>query len=554
MPAPRFLPEQPGDTASVENKKVIRSAMKVGGFTLMSRMLGLVRDTLTASAFGTSAAMSDFVVAFRIPNMFRALFGEGALSSAFVPVFMDTRRKEGDEAAWLVARKVISLVSVTLTLVVAVAIAITSALGYVPGLVENAPTVLPLTRIMLPYLLFICVTALSQAILNSFHRFSLPAFTPSLLNITWIAFVILICPLFGDTLNERIYGVAWGVFFAGIVQLAAQVPTLIKVGYRPGFKLDLSDERVTRFLKLMGPTALGQSVSQINVMVNGIIARWATSWAPASLFYAERLLYFPQGILATALGTVLLPVFSAHIARGDHDQLRVTLNHSLRTLLFVMAPASLGLLVLAEPITQLVFGFGRFDAVSVSHTATVLRFYAPGLFVFCLAKVFVPAFYAMHDTKTPFRVGLFSVGLNFSLNILFTFILPRDWKAASLAFATVVSEGVYGLTLARRFHGRMGSPGWDTILQSAGRALFGAIVMSAAAFGTHGALHLVLAGRVPEKLSQVISVLSAIGVGAAVYFAVAALMRAPEIGFVKDAVLNRRRAKATSPESAQNDP
>lgn len=511
--------------------------MKVGGFTLLSRFLGLLRDTLTAAAFGTSAAMSDFVVAFRVPNMFRALFGEGALSSAFVPVFMRTRREAGEPEAWSLARKVISVVGTLLVGIVVFGLCVTYALGWVPGLVEHAPVVLPLARIMMPYLLFICLAALSQAILNSYHRFSLPAFTPSLLNITWILFVLLLCPRLGPTPNEQIFGVAWGVLCAGLVQLAAQVPTMIRLGYRPGFSFDTKDERVRRVFLLMGPTALGSSVTQVNVMINGLLARWAADWAPAALFYAERLLYFPQGILATALSTVLLPVFSSHAAQNDHETMKRTLNHALRTLLFVMAPASIGLLILAGPITEMIFGWGRFNQDSAAHTAIAVRFYAPGLLVFCLAKVFVPAFYALHNTRTPFRIGLVSVGLNFCMNWYFILTWPTPVKHAGLALSTVLSEAFNGLTLAYALHKTIGSPGWREILMGAGRALLGSVVMAAA---TLFALDFISSHlNLLPKIMQVVSVLGSILVGAVTYFGFAVLMGAPEIGFVRDALSAR---------------
>ena len=524
----------------MEKSRVIRSAFKVGSFTLLSRMLGLIRDTVTAAAFGTSSAMSDFVVAFRVPNMFRALFGEGALSSAFVPVFMATRRQSGDAEAWSVARKAISLVGLVLTSIILAGLVAATYLLRFPNLVEHAPMVLPLARIMLPYMLFICLTALSQAILNSYHKFSLPAFTPSLLNITWIAFVLLLCPRLGNTMDQRIFGVAWGVFFAGLVQLAAQVPSMIKLGYRPGFELDVKDARVVRFLKLMAPTALGQSVSQINVMVNGILARWAAPWAPAALFYAERLLYFPQGILATAMSTVLLPVFSGHAAQGDHDQLKGTLNHALRNLLFVMAPAAIGLLMLAQPITQVVFGWGHFNQESVSHTSLVLQFYAPGLLLFGLAKVFVPAFYALQNTRTPFLVGLLSVTLNLTLNIIFTMTWPRELKAASLALAMVISEGVNGLVLGYFLHRRLGSPGWRHILFSASRAVLAAVIMGFCAAASCAALaHGGAAAGWAPKLVQIVSVFGGIGLGMLVYLACTALLRCPELGEVLQALRRR---------------
>lgn len=552
----------------MEKSGVIRSAFKVGGFTLVSRLLGLLRETLTAATFGTSAAMSDFVVAYRIPNMFRALFGEGALSSAFVPVFLDTRRKEGESAAWLVARKVITLLGVVLIGLVALGMAICYLLALYPGLVDHAPTVLPLARIMLPYMLFICLAALSQAILNSYHRFSLPAFTPTLLNITWIGFVLFVCPLFGSNFNDQIFGVAWGVFAAGIIQLAAQIPTMWKLGYRPGVAWDTKDERVNRFLRLMGPTAMGQSVSQINVMVNGLVARWAAPWAPAALYFAERLLYFPQGILATAMSTVLLPVFSAQAADGQRLLLRDTLQHALRTLMFVMVPASIGLFVLAEPITRLLLGLGHFGEESIAHTSLVVRCYAPGLLVFGLSKVFVPAFYAMQNTRTPYRIGLVSVGLNFGMNILFTLTFPRDLKAASLASAAVVSEAFNGLALGWAIHRLLGSPGWTPILRSALRSLLGALAMGLAVALVHESLaqFLARAGFVDavreslahgspgflqrhgpgaaRKLCELLSVSAAIAAGIAAYFGLALAIRNPEMDSVRDALRRRRTLKA----------
>jgi putative peptidoglycan lipid II flippase len=531
----------------LEKHRVIRSAFKVGSFTLLSRLLGLVRDTLTASAFGTSAAMSDFVVAFRLPNLFRALFGEGALSSAFVPVFMATRKQEGEASAWLVARKTVTLVAAVLLAIVVALIVATLALEWVrPDLAARAPHLLPLARIMLPYILFICLAGLHMAMLNACHQFSLPAFTPSLLNITWILFVLFVCPRLGATQGDQIAGVAWAVFVAGLLQLGVLLPALRRRGYRPGLTWDAADARVRRVFALMGPTALGQSVTQVNVMVNTLLARWAAPWAPASLFYAERLLYFPQGLLATALSTVLLPVFSGHAARGDHAEMRRTLNHSLRTLLFVMIPASVGLLALSGPITQMIFGWGVFDHAAVSHTAIALNFYAPGLIVFCLAKVFVPAFYALQDTRTPFRIGLVAVALNFTLNVIFVLTWPLDYKHAGLAFATVLSEAANGLTLGVLLHRRLGSPGWMSVLAAAGRSLLAAGAMAVALLGVlpHAERGLAALGWA-AKAVEVGSVLGCIGVGMLVYFAFALLLRAPEVGFVRDAL--RRRGGAAAP-------
>ncbi|MCO6400557.1 MAG: murein biosynthesis integral membrane protein MurJ [Verrucomicrobia bacterium] len=529
----------------MEKNRVIRSAFKVGSFTSLSRVLGLVRDTLTASLFGTSAVMSDFVVAFRLPNLFRALFGEGALSSAFVPVFMATRKQDGDAAAWTMARKTVTVVAAGLLVLVALLIGATFLVERLyPDVAASAPHLLPLMRWMLPYVLFICLAGLFMAMLNACHRFSLPAFTPSLLNIVWIAFVLWVCPRFGATPDRQIYGIAAAVFVAGIVQMGVQIPALVRLGFRPGFSWGLSDQRVRRVFALMGPTALGQSVTQVNVMVNALLARWAAPWAPASLFYAERLLYFPQGLLATAMSTVLLPVFSGHAARGDHAEMRNTLNHSLRTLLFVMIPAAIGLLVLAEPIVRMIFGWGRFDEAAIRHTAIALKFYAPGLMVFCLAKVLVPAFYALQDTRTPFRIGLRAVALNFALNVIFVVTWPLDYKHAGLAFATVISEAMNGLTLAVLLHRRLGSPGWASVIRAAARALACAAVMAVVIFVVQPLLTTLFSHvSLPIKVREIAVVLGAIGLGIAAYFGCAFAIRAPELRFALDAI-RRRRATA----------
>ncbi len=534
----------------MEKSRVIRSAFLIGSFTLLSRGLGLVRDFLTAGFFGTSLAMSGFVVAFRIPNLFRALFGEGALSSAFVPVFMATRNKEGDAEAWVLARKVISLVGLVLLAIVIAGIGIISLVMRQPGLGERTLMILPLARIMLPYMLFICLAALSMAILNSYHNFSIPASTPSLLNLTWIAFILLIVPRIPGPLETKIFGVAWAVFCAGIIQLAYQLPALIRHGYRPGFKLDLKDARVLRVFTLMGPAALGLAVTQVNVMVNSLLAVWIGPWAPAALFYAERLIYFPQGILATAMSTVLLPVLSGHAAQARHVEIRETINHSLRTLLFVMAPASIGLLALARPIVQMIFEWGRFTAASTDLTATALQFYAPGLLVFCLAKVFVPSFYALQDTRTPVKIGLIAVGLNFTLNVLFILTWPLHYKHAGLALATVISEGFNGLTLAWLLRRKLGPLGLRSILRTGIRALLGSLLMGAAAFFLNRfLLQATLSAGLPAKAAQMISVLGAIAGGLAVYAAISAATRTPEFTDVIQALRNRRRKKTDTPKS-----
>ena len=529
----------------MENRNVIRFAFAVGGFTMLSRVLGMVRDVLTARLFGTSLAMSAFVVAFRIPNLFRALFGEGALSSAFIPVFMESRRTEGEAAAWRLARRVVTLVGAFLLGVVALGIVGLSAGLRWPDLGENAAAVLPLARIMLPYVFFICMAALAMAVLNSYRKFSVSAFTPALLNITWILAVLFIIPLVRGGLFRQIHALAWTVFVAGAVQLAYQLPSLFRVGWRPGIDTDWRDPRVKQVFLLMGPSALGLAVNQINVLVNSMIAMFGVgAWAPSALFYAERLIYLPQGILATALGTVLLPVLSDFAAQKKHAEMRGAIHHGLRTLLFVMTPAALGLFVLAGPVVQMLFESGSFDWQSTVRTSRALSFYAPGLIVFCLAKVFVPAFYALQDTRTPVKIGLCGVTLNFTLNVAFVLTLPTEWKHAGLAFSTVIAEGFNGLMLALFLRRRLGPFGFRGILGSLFRALGAAGAMAAVAVFAERGLTTWLYLHLPHKAAQIVGVPTAIALGVAVYFGIARVFHFPELGFVLDALRAKKQKKA----------
>ena len=531
----------------MENRNVIRFAFAVGGFTMLSRVLGMVRDILTAGVFGTSLAMSSFVVAFRIPNLFRALFGEGALSSAFVPVFMASRRNEGEAAAWQLARRVITLVGTVLLAIVTLGIlGMSGALHWPGGLGEKAATVLPLARTMLPYVFFICMAALAMAVLNSYQRFSVSAFTPALLNITWILSVLFIVPLVRGGTAHQISALAWTVFAAGAVQLAYQIPSLLQVGWRPGLDTDWHDPRVKRVFMLMGPSALGLAVNQVNVMVNSMIAMWVGTWAPSALFYAERLIYLPQGILATALGTVLLPVLSDFAAQKKHAEMCAAVHHGLRTLLFVMTPAAVGLFVLAAPIVQMLFEHGSFDPQSTMLTARALSFYAPGLMVFCLAKVFVPAFYALQDTRTPVKIGLCAVTLNVMLNVVFAMTLPLYWRHAGMAFATVIAEGFNGLTLAFFLRRRLGSFGLRGILGGLARALGAASAMAAVAWLAERKLTTWFYIYLPHKAAQIAGVPSAILLGIAVYFLLARVFRFPELGFVFEALSARKQKKANA--------
>jgi len=508
----------------MDSKKIIKSAGIVSGFTSLSRLLGLVRDVLMAGFFGTSLVMSAFVVAFTIPNLFRRLFGEGALSSALVPVLVETREKEGDAAAWALVNRVLSILAVVLTLITA-AVILFAATASVAS--PKIAAVLDLLQIMMPYMIFICLAAVSMGILNSFHHFAVSAFAPSILNILWIGTLLFVVPNIGNSPEEKIRAVAWAVLLAGFLQWAVQWPVLRHFGWKPFKKPKSADDginkKVKKILCLMGPAAIGMAILQLNVMIDRLLAMWVSKEAPSALYFSERLIYLPLGIFATALGTVLLPVLSRHESTHDREQMRNTISDSLRHLLFIMIPAAVGLLVLAHPIVQMIFEWKSFGSASTWMTAIALQCYAPGLIVFSLAKIFVPAFYAQQDTKTPVKIGAVAVGLNLVLNITFILILPQPVKHAGLAFATVLSSVFNMSCLALILQRRIGKPDWKQVAATAVRSLGAAALMAATVVAVFGLFPSI------GKMGQIIAVIGSIAVGGGVYLLANVLFRAPEL-------------------------
>jgi putative peptidoglycan lipid II flippase len=497
----------------------------------------MVRDIIIAYYFGTSLIASAFFVAFTIPNLFRRLFGEGALSAAFIPVLIETRTKQGDRAAWDMATKVVTMTAALLTAIALVGVLVFSVGMQVSCVSEKWMTTFALSRVMFPYVLFICLAALSMSVLNSYKHFATSAFAPCLLNLILIITMLAVFPLIGSESCTRAYALAWAVLLAGAAQLAIQFPALKRFGCPFRFSSQWSDPRIRQMLLLMGPAALGMAITQFNVLIDRLLAMWIGEWAPAALFYSERMIYFPLGVIATAMGTVLLPTFSSHAAGKDFDSIRDTINHSLRHLVFIMAPAALGLMVLAPQILEAIFEWkGSFNAESTLLSTRALRFYAPGLIVFSVAKVFVPAFYSLQDTRTPVRIGIYTVLLNLTLNITFILTFPTYWKHAGMALATVLAEVAgmiaLGILLTQQLKGFQ----WRTIFHSFIRSIGCAGVMAVAAWYMVRYATFLYEDLVPAKVSDLISVGIAVGFGALVYFLLALALRAPELKEIKSAL------------------
>lgn len=510
----------------MDKTKLIRSAGTVGFFIFLSRALGLIRDIAMASFFGSSRAMDAFVVAFTIPNLFRGLFGEGALTSAFVPVFTEALQKQEREKVWHFANNMLSLLSVILAVIVIALILIVSLLkAYWPAS-ERIIMIFDLTRIMLPYMFFICLAAFFSAMLNSLRHFFMPAATYAALNIVMIAALFLVCPRLEPSGNARILVVAWSIILAGAIQWLMQMPLLWRCGFRPKFSINWHDERVRRVWQLMGVAAIGMGVIQINVLLDRLIATFIGPGSASYLYYAERLLYFPLGIFGTALGTVLLPTFSAQMVQSRPDLVRQTLNHALRQLTFLALPAALGMLVLAKPIIQVIYERGDFSPHTTAMTALALSVYAPGLIAFSLLKILIPIFYAQQDMKTPVRIGIICTCLCVVLKI----ILMGPLKHAGIALGTVVAASAEVIVLAVLIHRRFGAPGWGSIFNSFLKMLFAAIVMSIIAVITNNACEsLLFSYGLGVQVTRLLSLIAAIGLAILTYVLMAFILRCREL-------------------------
>lgn len=521
----------------MDDGKVIRSAGAVGVFVLISRVLGLVRDMSMAAVFGTSLAMSAFVVAFTIPNLFRSLFGEGAMSSAFVPMFAEVREKDGEGRGWMFANRMFSALSLVLAAIVLAGLLLARVLQRAVPDNELLALILVLLQIMLPYMFFICAAAFFAAMLNSLHHFALPASAPAVLNAVLIATLLWVCPRLDGDGHSRIMAVAWAVIAGGVIQSSMQLPLLFKHGFRLRLDFKRGDAAVMRVWRLMGVAAVGVGVTQINVLLDRFLAAFIGRESPSYLYFSERLIYFPLGIFATALGTVLLPAFSGQAARSRTDKMLEILNRSIRHLMFAMIPAAVGMMILARPIVRLIYERGDFGFLSTEMTMLALTCYAPGLIMFGLLKVLVPLFYARQDMKTPVRLGLVCTGLNICLSLA----LMRPLGHIGIALATVLCATVNVLLLAVSARRMIGSPGWPRIAGAMLRIACAAAVMAAAAVTAHDRLY-EAAFALDPSLRRGVALAGAIGLAVVAYVAAALLFRCPEPGEIWRAVKKRGTA------------
>ena len=513
---------------------ILRNTFTVGAFTALSRVLGLAREMLQSRLIGAGMEQSAFTLAFAIPNMARKLFGEGALTAAFVPVFKGAAEAESLEKAAKLARSVMTMVLLMLVSLVLLSMGVLELvvkfrqeLGLVD--MKRLALTIRLVKTLLPYMIFICGAAFGMGVLNSLGRFKASSFMPCLLNICWIGILAWISFFPELRLDQRIHRVAMAILAAGALQMAFLFWRMHVAGVTPRLTLaGWGDEKVRLVWRNLGVAALGAGAVQLNYLLDQLLAYCASPWAAGVIGYAERLMDLPLGVIGVAFGTVLLPTFAGLFAKGDVDGARDAMRSSVLSLMFVMLPAAAGLFAIAPEVTGVIYQGGAFGDEATMRVSRALAVYSLGLAFFGLTKSLVPWFQAQNDMKTPLRVSLVTVVVNATLNILAVWLLPVEWRHVGLAASTVVCAALGCALLAVLAHRKNGSLGLRPAVAPLASMLAAAVAMAVA-------LHVMrpfVAGW-----NRVVALAALVAGGMAVYALVAlALLR----GRVR-ALLRRRR-------------
>jgi putative peptidoglycan lipid II flippase len=468
----------------MSKKGLLRSTAVFTSMTFISRVMGFARDWLQASLFGTNAAVSAFVVAYRIPNYLRRIFAEGSFSSAFVPVLSELKEKGDEKALQDFLDHIAGALLAAVMLVTALGIGLSPWIArlfllFADGNSATVALTADMLRITFPYLMFISMTALAGSVLNSYRHFGLPAFTPVLHNLALIGAMLLLARFF----DVREFSLAWGVFIAGVAQVILLWPAMARYAKTPHFKFNLKHEGVRRVFKLMLPTIFSSSVSQINLLVGTMFASLLVVQAQSWLYYSDRLVELPLGLFGVAIGTVILPHLSSHHAKKNEAGFSHAVDWGLRLVMLVGLPAALGLILLAEPMTATLFFHGKFSKEDVEMVAYSMTAMGLGIPAFMISKILLPAFYSRHDTKTPMRAAVWTVVVNVVLTV--AIVIPL-WKMrypaahAGIALATALA-GIFNTALLWRYLMKLGvyrpEKGWAKLLL---QILLGLALMSGA--------------------------------------------------------------------------
>ncbi|MEW6126022.1 MAG: murein biosynthesis integral membrane protein MurJ [Acidobacteriota bacterium] len=538
--------------AKKKSPSVARSAGLISLAVMASRILGLVREMVFSRLFGASAsyAYDAYVIAFRIPNLLRDLFAEGALSNAFVTVFSDYLVTRGEKAAFrlsnLIATVLIFILGVFVVLGVIFAPELVSlfASGFKSNPDKFALTV-KLTRIMMPFILLVALAAQAMGLLNSRDRFGIPALSASFFNVGSIIgglffAVIMTGRDFAHPVQsvldhpiEGIVGMAYGVLIGGFLQFAVQWPSLRKVGFHFRPMLSFRDEGVRRIFKLMGPAVIGAAAVQINVLINSQFASsipgdGAVSW----LSYAFRLMQFPLGVFGVAIATATLPSISKNAALREIEDFRHTLASSIRLVFVLTIPSAVGLIVLGRPIIALIYESAKFKASDTQHTAAALACYAIGLAGYSALKVIVPAFYALGDAKFPMRISLFSIVINYALNWSLVGVLQERGLALSTSAVALLNFFVLYFVLQRRINGIEGKRTFVAVL----KIILASIAMALVCWLVSQGIHQFVGDN---RIARMINVIVSVSAGASVFYIAALMLGVEELKSAMNAILGR---------------
>lgn len=515
------------------DKDAIASAAGVVSFgTMLSRVLGFARDMVIANIFGARMVTDAFFVAFAIPNMLRNLFGEGALSASFVPVFTEQLEREGKRESAKLAGAAYSAQFVALSLLTLAGIILSPQIVWllVPGFARDGAKIaitVKLTQLMFPYLLLIGMAVVAMGILNSMKKFAIPALSPAALNLAMIGAAYLLAP----RLSMPIMSLAVGVLIGGMAQAAMHLPVLKKVGMLSDLNLAIFHPRLIRVYKLMLPATAGMAVYEISMIAD----RWLASFLPEGsisyLYYSNRIVQFPLGVFGTAIGVAVLPVFSSHAARKQYEQLKDSFSFALRLVIFIMLPAMAAIFVLGGPIINVLFQRGQFNSEAAAMTNIALFYYAMGLLSYSGVKIVAAAFYAMQDMKIPVKIAICSMIANIILSVILMFPL----KHGGLALATSISSTMNFVLLTLIFRGRMGRLGGRKVARSALKVSIASLLM-AIAIGTLAALFF---NPAAPLINRVVFLGLDISLGFSIFLAICLLLRCDELVFISD-LLKRR--------------
>jgi len=489
---------------------LLRALAAISSLTFVSRVLGYARDFFIARLFGASLATDAFFVAFKIPNLLRRLFAEGAFSQAFVPILAEQKNRNPSEVRDLIDG-VATLLSIALVVAAALGMAAAPLIVYVtaPGFAAEpgkfALTV-ELLRITFPYIVFISLVSLAAGILNTWNRFSIPALTPALLNVSFIVGAVF----FAEYFDPPVKVLAWAVFAGGVLQLALQIPVLARLGLLPRWRLDWQHPGVRRILLLMAPAAFGVSVSQVSQLINQVFASFLVTGSVSWLYYADRLMEFPAGMLGVAVGTILLPSLSRYHAGDAREEYSKLLDWGLRVTLVLALPAAAALAVLAIPLIATLFHYGRFSIEDAWMTRQALVAYSVGLVGMILVKILAPGFYARQNVVTPVRIGIVTLVATQAMNFAFVGLFKHAGLALAIGLGACLNAGllyrylrkqgiftpqagwgafavkifVAVVVMAAALHFALGAPDWwlAAAWQAKLAALVGLVVLGAVAY------------------------------------------------------------------------